>query len=554
MENVQAILLATGETDKLHPLTQTVPSPMLPIADRPVMLYAIELLARQGFKQMVVSLYHLAGDVEAYLGNGQRWGVTLNYLLQRDAWGSAGALKWAQPSLTNTFVVMPADAIVDVDITAVLAQHRQRQSKATVVVHPVGSDHAPQVCLDAAGRIMGTANGSGGSMAYNTGVYIFEPELLKLVPPRTTFDVQEHLLPALLAAGVPVDTYQMSGYWNRLATFQEYHAAQRHVLYSAWGNLDGLNGLPALHHPSLEGRQISQGIWVGRNHMIHPSVRLSPPVFIGQNCQIGPDVELGPEVVVGSNVVIDDDATVSHSTIFGHTYVGQLVNIDGRVVNKNLVIDKMTAESTQVVDQFLLGQVTTIVDNRLQRVWDITLVSLLLLLTSVVAVPLSLLLLLTNGRIFERIERVGGWPDGMGDGRTDSLQKFQLWRFSVHKRDGRFTRIGRWLEKYELHRLPELWNVLAGDLRLVGVQPLVSSDIEQITEVWQQKRHEYTPGFTGLWYIQTRPDSSLDEILIADAYYVATRSWRKDLSLLGQTPSAWRRRLRNRSVPVTISM
>ena len=63
MDNVQAILLATGETNKLRPLTETVPAPMLPVADRPVMLYAVELLARQGIKQILVSLYHLAGDV-----------------------------------------------------------------------------------------------------------------------------------------------------------------------------------------------------------------------------------------------------------------------------------------------------------------------------------------------------------------------------------------------------------------------------------------------------------------------------------------------------------
>ncbi|MCA9875314.1 MAG: sugar transferase [Anaerolineales bacterium] len=552
MENVQAILLATGETDKLQPLTATVPSPMLPITDRPVMLYAIELLARQGFKEMAVSLYHLAGDVEAYLGNGQRWGVTLNYLLQRDAWGSAGALKWAQPALNQTFVVMPADVLVDVDLEAALAQHRQRQSKATVVVHHFATDGAPGVCPDENGRIQSTVTNGSHPTVYPTGVYIFEPEILNYIPARRQFGILEQLVPALLEAGIAVDTYQMSGYWNRLATFQDYHAAQRHVLYSAWGHAEGLEGLPALNFPSLEGRQIAQGIWVGRNHMIHPSVRLSPPIFIGQNCQIGSDVELGPEVVVGSNVVIDEEATISRSTILDHTYVGQLVNIDGRFVNKNLIVDKVTAESTRVVDQFLLGQVNSLVDNRFQRLWDVSFSLLLLLLTLVVTVPVSLLLLLTNGRIFERVERVGGWPDALLAGSVMDLQRFALWRFCVRKKDGRTTRLGRFLKNWEIYRLPELWNVLKGDLRLVGVKPLTEEDVRQISDVWQQKRHESSPGFTGLWYIQTRPDSSLDEILIADAYYVATRNWREDLKLLSQTPAAWWRRLRRSSIPMPV--
>ena len=543
--------MATGEADKLQPLTATVPSPMLPITDRPVMLYAIELLARQGFKEMLVSLYHLAGNIETYMGNGQRWGVTLNYLLQRDALGTAGALKWAQPAVRQTIVVMPADALVDVDLEAALAQHRQRQSKATMVVHHFGMDDAARIGLNGDGRLASIAANGSAHAAYPTGVYIFEPEILDMIPARKPFDILAQLMPALLAAGIPVDVYQMSGYWNRLATFQDYHAAQRHVLYSAWGNSDGLDGLPPLNYPSLEGRQIAQGIWVGRNHMIHPSVRLSPPVFIGHDCQIGSEVELGPEVVVGSNVVIDEDATVSRSTILDHTYVGQLVNIDGRFVNKNLVIDKVTAESTQVVDQFLLGQVNTLVDSRLQRLWDVVAASLLLLITLVFTAPISLLLLLTNGRVFERVERVGGWPDLPVAGSPANLQRFTLWRFCVQKKDGRATTLGQALAHWELHRLPELWNVLKGDMRLVGVKPLTEADIPQISEVWQQKRHEYLAGFTGLWYIQTRPDSNLDEILITDAYYVATRSWREDLKLLARTPITWWRRRQRQSVPIS---
>ncbi len=544
MDNVQAILLATGETNKLRPLTETVPAPMLPVADRPVMLYAVELLARQGIKQILVSLYHLAGDVEAYLGSGKRWGVSLNYLLQRDALGTAGALKWAQAAITQTVVVLPGDAIVDVDLTAVLAQHRQRQSRATVVVHRRDLNGATAVALNANGQLLDERHTDGREMVYLTGVCVFEPEVLAHIPPRTTFDIHTQLLPALMAAGIAVDAYEMPGYWNPLVTFADYHAAQQHVLYSAWGHSDGLNGQPALHYPSLEGRQISEGIWVGRNHMIHPSARLSPPVFIGQNCQIGPDVELGPEVVIGSNVVIDDDATISRSTILDRTYVGQLVNIDGRFVNKNLVVDKLTAESTQVVDQFLLGQVTTLLDDRFLRLGDAILASLILVLTLIVTVPIALLLLVVNGRVFDKLERFGGWPDPANQPAPAALQKFFLWRFAMGRKSGGETAVGRMLQRLELHRLPELWNVLRGDMRLVGVKPLTAVEINQISEAWQQKRHECPAGFTGLWYIQTRPGSSLDEILITDAYYVATRSWRANLRLLGQTPLAWGRRLK----------
>ena len=131
-----AILNATGETEKLRPLTDMMPSPMVPVVDRPIMEYVIELLARQGIKKIIVSLHHLANQIEAYFGNGQRWGVSIEYVLQKEPWGSAGALKWADYMLEETCLVMPADALIDVDVNAVLAQHRERKSSVTIVVHP----------------------------------------------------------------------------------------------------------------------------------------------------------------------------------------------------------------------------------------------------------------------------------------------------------------------------------------------------------------------------------------------------------------------------------
>jgi lipopolysaccharide/colanic/teichoic acid biosynthesis glycosyltransferase len=96
----------------------------------------------------------------------------------------------------------------------------------------------------------------------------------------------------------------------------------------------------------------------------------------------------------------------------------------------------------------------------------------------------------------------------------------------------------------ELHRLPELWNLVKGDLQLVGVKPLTPEETGRLNEQWQQPRHEQRPGLTGLWYVNTRPDSDLDEIVVADIYYMATQSWREDLNILWKTPASWIKRIR----------
>jgi lipopolysaccharide/colanic/teichoic acid biosynthesis glycosyltransferase len=101
------------------------------------------------------------------------------------------------------------------------------------------------------------------------------------------------------------------------------------------------------------------------------------------------------------------------------------------------------------------------------------------------------------------------------------------------------------MERLEWHRLPELLNVIKGDTALIGVKPLPPEDLAHLTEEWQQRRIACKSGFTGLWYIQTDRCSPLDDVLVADAYYAATRDLRTDLGILRGTPGAWLARLKS---------
>jgi len=535
---MQIILLATGETDKLRPLTQNIPTPMLPVANRPVMVYMIELLARQGIKKIMVSLYHMGGSVEAYFGDGRRWGIEIEYVLQREAWGTAGALKWAEHSVSETCMVLPADIIIDLDIKATLAQHREKESAATVVLHEIGSGDA--VYLDDNGRLLPPKPAESEPSLFFTGVFIFEPQALEMIPARESFDLTQQLLPALQNADYSVHGYQSDGYYNALTSFSEYQAAQQAALSYTKNDGHVLDGTAR----TLEARQIADGIWVGRNHVIHPHAYLSPPVYIGDNCQIGRDVELGPSVVLGNNVVLDDGATVFHSVILDYTYVGKLALIANRIVNKNMMIDVETGEVVEVVDWHLLHEAhPALIDSWLRRTWDTAVSIILLFLTLPITLPTGLISWLTTGHLLDRQPYLGRQP---GTVVTDSgLNTFTMYHFNTRRSNGDFTRFGRWLKKSEIVRLPELWNVLKGDMSFVGVKPLQPAETAQIIEAWQQQRYQHPAGFTGLWYIQTDSTSELDEILIADAYYVATRTRRGDIKIFWQTPPRWLRRLRN---------
>jgi lipopolysaccharide/colanic/teichoic acid biosynthesis glycosyltransferase len=207
------------------------------------------------------------------------------------------------------------------------------------------------------------------------------------------------------------------------------------------------------------------------------------------------------------------------------------------------MIDPRTGDCTTVVDPFLLGRVGNRSDtpSRFQRMLNVCGAVLLLLILSPALIVAWLAAVAGSGaQYLDRSTRVGQRIRRREPNST--LATFELLQFRLRRPDGRYALLGRWLERTELYRLPELINVLRGEMDLVGVKPLRAAEVSQLNDDWQQKRHEVAPGFTGMWYHDTYPSSPLDTVIVADVYYVATRSWHEDLRLLLQTPSIWLRR------------
>ena len=517
---MEVILLATGEANKLDPLTRHLPAPMIPVANRPVMEYTIEMLGRQGIKQMLVSLHRQPGEIEAHFRSGQRWGIELSYYLQRDALGSAGALRWARGSIHERFLVMPADILIDLDIQAIVDQHCAQGNSATVVITEEN------------------AKGMTGAW-YETGVYLFEPEVLSYIPSREPFDISSQLIPALTQAGLKVQAYSTKGYWNPLNTLESYQEAQHLLLHNLMEGNNRKAENSARHPFRLAGQRTSQGVWMGKNSSIHPSARILPPVHIGENCQIGKEVELGPNVVIGHNVVVDNGATIQESTILNHTYVGQLVNISKRVVYHRMMIDIELAEHVRIGDEFLLSSTLQPDYNQARRFFEAGLALILLVLLLPIEVALAGLALMNSGRVFEtttKVKRTG-----------KETEYFSLLRFATRSKDGRTNAIGAWMEQWDLARLPELWNVVTGSLRFFGIHPLAPEEVDQLVEPWQERLRRTQAGLGGLWYVQGSRASETMELQVIDTYYLATRSWQKNMALLWETPRAWLRRAREYS-------
>ena len=153
---MKAMILAAGKGTRVRPITHTIPKPLIPILQKPVMEFLLELLRKHGFDEIMVNVSHLAEEIEGYFRDGQRFGVQIGYSFEGkivdgdlvgEALGSAGGLRRIQdfnPFFDDTFIVLCGDALIDLDLTAAVKYHRDKLSKYPTKVPTLALRRSPQ--------------------------------------------------------------------------------------------------------------------------------------------------------------------------------------------------------------------------------------------------------------------------------------------------------------------------------------------------------------------------------------------------------------------------
>src|SRR5438552_6386280 len=131
---MQALILVGGEGTRLRPLTATVPKPVVPLVDRPLIAYMLEWLASHGIDDVIMSCGFLATSVRNVLGDGSSSGVRLRFVEEPDPRGTAGALKFAEPMLDERFLMLNGDVLTDISLAAQIAQHEHTGAVATLAL------------------------------------------------------------------------------------------------------------------------------------------------------------------------------------------------------------------------------------------------------------------------------------------------------------------------------------------------------------------------------------------------------------------------------------
>ncbi len=344
---MKTIVLAGGKGTRLRPLTYTKPKPLLPLAGEPAIVHLIKKLAREGIDEVVVTTNYFANQLRATLGDGSKYGVQIHHVEEKTPLGTAGSVKNSESLIDETFAVVQGDNQFEFGLNEMVQLHRKLGALATMALIEVDNPSEYGIAELSDGRVTRFLEKPSAEECFsnliNTGVYVLEPEVLKLVPEGKPFDFSKNVFPLMLESKMVLAGSCASGFWVDIGDPRSYLKA------NIW----------ALDRLGPERRRADDKIRCGSGSSISETATLRGPVYLGNNVRIRENVVVGPYTCIGDGSEVSADAKIAYSAVYENTRIGVNALLDTCVVAENCTIgDEVRIEQNAVV-----GAGTEIGDN-----------------------------------------------------------------------------------------------------------------------------------------------------------------------------------------------
>jgi mannose-1-phosphate guanylyltransferase len=323
---MKAVMLVGGFGTRLRPLTLHTKKELMPVANRPFLEHVLANLAKHGVDEAILTTGYLAEAFEAFPAPSAH-GVKLTIVKEDEPLDTCGAVKNVEHLLDGTFLVLNGDIFTSLDISALVAYHRERDALGTLTLTAVDDPSAyGLVPIDDDGRIQRFIEKPRPdeivTNLINAGTYVLEPHILDFVPAGEPYSFERvhegGLFPLMLAEGEPLYGYISHEYWLDIGTPEKYLKANR----------DALEGLVGIDPP---GARTGDRVWIGRGVEVDPSVRIAGPCAIGDEVCVERGAVVGPYSVVGRGSRIGPNAVIEGSVLHEGTELG-----DGALVRETI--------------------------------------------------------------------------------------------------------------------------------------------------------------------------------------------------------------------------
>jgi lipopolysaccharide/colanic/teichoic acid biosynthesis glycosyltransferase len=559
-----AVILAGGSSSFNGFAIAAGPKALLPIANVPSYCYLATVLGAVGVKRLIFCVRPGMGAlVTEHLA---LWPVPQECRVIETCHGTGGSVKEAQVWLEGApFWVVGGDLFLGMGLEPMLAAHRSRGATATVGSLPVleAAWDKERVELDAGHAVKAIHRlhhmQEKRSMQRPAGLYLFEPAILQVVPVDTYFDLKEQLFPILYARRLPASLWEIPQYCRPISTLDDY----------LWANLDILAQRVTfpLIHDAVAPPPITSAA--------HAALRLFEPVVLGPDCRLADEVlilgptAIGPRCEIGKGAIINECVILGDTRIGQGTYVSRCVIGAGSTVRNGTILHETAItkspsgegkieilplrESTHRGPQSVVKHLhwhtpATLSYLKLKRLVDIAVAALGLIITAPLLLIIAVAIKMDSpGTVLFRQVRCGLRGNNflmykfrsMVSNSEELKREIQAMNevdgpmFKI-SRDPRITRVGRLLRDSNLDELPQLWNVLKGDMSLVGTRPLSLEEMRGNPR-WRDARLSVRPGMTGLWQVEAHSKFQFNYWIQHDLEYAQNISPGLDLKILGKT-------------------
>ncbi len=316
---MQALILAGGEGTRLRPLTSTIPKPVVPLVDRPFIVYMLQWLRSHGVDDVILLCGFMSEEVKEVLGDGGDLDMRIRYVEEPRPLGTGGALRFAESLLDDRFFMLNGDVLTDIDLTAQLAQHELTGASATLALIAVDDPTAYGLVrrnsdLSVREFVEKPSPDAIDTNLISAGAYILDRDVLEIMAPAgETISIERDVFPKLVRAGLY--GYEASGYWLDIGTPERYLQATFDI---------------------LEGRVRTE----------------AGQVAVGAGCEVSSGATVGARTVLGASVTIADGAHVENSVLLDGCTVGPRSYVHSSIIGRGAVI----GADCQVADGVVLGE------------------------------------------------------------------------------------------------------------------------------------------------------------------------------------------------------
>lgn len=342
---MRALILAGGKGTRLRPLTVYTPKPIVPMVNRPFLLYQIDILRRAGIRDITLSLNYQPDKIRQLLGFGKELGVNLNYVTEPHPMGTAGAYKYAADEFEETTVVLNGDILTDLIVSKCIKHHQKSGAEATIALTAVEDPSTfGLVKTDEQGSVLrflekpkGESIDTEAGNLINAGIYVLEPGILDLIPEDENRSFEYDVFPLILEKKLAFSSFVLeNAYWRDIGTPENYLKAHMDFLAGKIRNF----------------KQKAETSFEQATSTFVDDISV-----IGRDCVIKPNAKI-VNSVLGKGVHVEEKAVIENSVVWPHTRVSNSARVIGAVVARSCYIGK----NVVVSDGAILGNKASLTD------------------------------------------------------------------------------------------------------------------------------------------------------------------------------------------------